>query len=315
LTGQLLSISPTSRFARGYLICILSTFLWSSTGVLIRYLTETYRLPPLVLALWRDIFVATGLFLLFAVIKPALLQAGRRHVRFLVVYGFVVALFNSMWTVSVSLNGAAVATVLAYSSAAFTAVLGWWFLKEKLSLGKIVAVSISMAGCIFVSGAYNPAAWQLNPLGIATGLLSGLLFAAYSLMGRVSANRGINPWTALAYSFGIAAVFIFGFNLAGDWLAQKPLLSNLFWLGSSLPGWGVLLFLALGPTVGGFGLYTVSLGYLPASVANLIATLEPILTAILAYLFLGEMLTVPQLIGGGLIFFSVILLRLVEDKA
>ena len=117
---------------------------------------------------------------------------------------------------------------------------------------------------------------------------------------------------ALACSFAVAAVTIFGFNLAGNLLMGKALLADLLWLGASLPGWGVLLFLALGPTVGGFGLYTVSLGYLPASVANLIATLEPALTAGLAYLVLGEVLNPVQLLGSGLIIASVILLRMIS---
>ncbi len=282
--------------------------------MLIRYLTETYRLPPLVLAFWRDVFLSFSLLSLYALLRPALLRVGKHNFRFLVAYGFVLAIFNSLWTISVALNGAAVSTVLAYSSGAFTAVLGRWLLKEKLGLGKVLAVSLSLLGCVFVSGAYNPAAWQLNPLGILTGLLSGISFAAYSLMGRVSAGRSINPWSALAYSFSGAAIFLFAFNLGGNLLAGKALFADLLWLGSQAVGWGVLLVLALGPTAGGFGLYTVALGYLPASVANLIATLEPALTAGLAYLVLGEVLNTPQLFGGGLIIASVILLRLVEDR-
>ena len=298
-----------SRLSRGYAICILATFLWASTGVLIRYLTESFALPPLVLAFWRDAMLSLGLLGLFALARPQLLQIGKQNLRFMAVYGFVVAVFNSLWTVSVSLNGAAVATVLAYSSAAFTALLGRWLLKERLDAGKAAAVSLSLLGCVLVSGAFDPAAWRLNPAGILTGLASGMLFASYSLMGRVSAGRGIHPWSALAYSFFGAAVFLLGFNLGGDLLAGKPLLGELGWLGSQWTGWGVLLFLALVPTAGGFGLYTVSLGYLPASVANLIATLEPALTAGLAYLALGEVLNSVQLLGSGLIIASVILLR------
>ena len=89
---------------------------------------------------------------------------------------------------------------------------------------------------------------------------------------------------------------------------------HLLWLGDSTDGWGVLALLAVGPTIGGFGLYTVSLTYLPASVANLIATLEPAMTAILAYFFLGEQLNSPQLAGSGLILAGVVLLRILEER-
>ena len=55
------------------------------------------------------------------------------------------------------------------------------------------------------------------------------------------------------------------------------------------------------PTLMGYGLYNTSLKYLPSSVANLVVTIEPLLTAIFAYFLLGEMLTPVQLIGGALV--------------
>jgi len=75
-----------------------------------------------------------------------------------------------------------------------------------------------------------------------------------------------------------------------------------------------LFVLAAGPTAAGFGLYNMSLGYLPSCVANLVVTLEPLLTAVVAYALLGESLTGSQLGGGGLILGAVALLRLGETR-
>jgi len=304
-----------SRLTRGYLICVTATVFWSTTAIFIRYLTETYHLPPLVLAFWRDLSLAIALGLVFALFNPLRLHLEKRHWGFMVLYGLVLSFFNSLWTVSVALNGAAVSTVLAYSSAAFTAVLGWWFLSESLGPMKILAVTLSLLGCIFVSGAYDLAAWGVNPLGIITGLASGMLFAVYNLMGKTSSERKINPWTVLVYAFGIAAIFLFCFTRISAWLPAGVGSTNLFWLGDAWLGWIVLITLAVGPTVGGFGLYTVSLGYLPASVANVIATLEPVMTAILAFFLLGEHFTPPQWIGSLLIIAGVIVLRISEGRA
>jgi drug/metabolite transporter (DMT)-like permease len=195
----------------------------------------------------------------------------------LIGYGLLLAVFNSMWTLSVALNGAAVATVLAYCSTAFTALLGWWLLKERLNWAKILAVILCLGGCVLVSEAIDPAAWRTNLIGILTGVLSGLCYAIYSLMGRTASQRGLNPWTTLIYTFGFAAIFLLGVNLIPDnpipGTAGSP--GDIFWLGDALAGWGVLILLAAVPTVMGFGLYNVSLSYLPSSVVNLIATLEP----------------------------------------
>jgi drug/metabolite transporter (DMT)-like permease len=311
-------VKSSSRLTQGYLICILGTLIWSFTAIFIRYLTENYHMPPLVLAFWRDLLVFSALGGFFIIFSPSRLRFAKGNLGFLILYGLVLSVFNSLWTVSVALNGAAVSTVLAYSSAAFTAVLGWRVFGERLGAVKIIAVSLSLLGCVFVSGAYSPAAWGLNPLGIITGLLSGLAFAGYSLMGKAASERRIYPWTTLLYTFGFAACFLLAYNLLQGLLPASigggaP--ANLLWLGTAWTGWLVLVALAVGPTVGGYGLYTVSLTYLPASVANLIATLEPAMTASLAYILLGERLSVPQLIGSALIIGGVIVLRLSEGSA
>ena len=87
-------------------------------------------------------------------------------------------------------------------------------------------------------------------------------------------------------------------------------LSELLWLGSALDGWAILFLLAAGPTLTGFGLYNVSLTYLPSSVVNLIVTLEPAITAVIAYFLLGELLTGAQIGGGVMILMGVVFLRL-----
>ena len=57
------------RLTRGYLICITGTVLWSSTAIFIRYLTETYAIPALVLAFWRDLTLALTLGLFFLIFR------------------------------------------------------------------------------------------------------------------------------------------------------------------------------------------------------------------------------------------------------
>ena len=310
-----------SALTKGYAICITGTVLWSSTAVFIRYLTENFHLPPLVLAFWRDLILAIALVAAFALFKPARLKIERRNLGFLLLYGLVLSLFNSTWTISVALNGAAVSTVLAYSSAAFTAVFGWRLFGERLGVVKILAVTLSMLGCVFVAGAYDPQTWQLNLVGVITGLSSGLAFAIYSLFGKAAWQRGIDSWTTLVYAFAFAAGFLLLYNLGADWLPAGSASTNLLYLNtapnaaaSAAMGWLVLIALALGPTVAGYGLYTASLTYLPVSVANIIATFEPAMTAVLAYFFLGELFTTPQWAGSILIALGIIILHLWEGR-
>jgi len=305
-----------SALTRGYMIALVSAVILSTTAIFIRYLTQTYALPALVLACWRDFMVVLTLLLVLGIFRPALLKAGRRHLPYLAGYGLVLALFNSTWTLAVTLDGAAVATVLAYTSGAFTALLGWWLLKERLDAVKLGVVALSLAGCVLVAGALDPAVWSANPWGILTGVFSGLMYAVYSLMGRSASQRGLDPWTTLLYTFGVAAVVLLVVNLVpGGPLpgsAARP--SDFLWLGGSLAGWGVLFLLAAGPTLLGYGLYNVSLTYLPSSVANLIVTLEPAFTTVIAYFVLSERLDALQLLGSALILAGVFILRVHEGR-
>ena len=305
---------PSSR--RGFVIAFVGTAIWSTTAIFIGYLTDRFHMPPLALAFWRDLFVSGALFGAFALAARPLLRLGRKDLVFFVLYGLVLSVFNALWTISITLNGAAVATVLVYSSPAFTALVGWRLWGERLDALKIGAVVLCIAGCVFVSGAYDRAAWQVNPLGIVIGLLPGVAFAAYSLLGKASSQRGVNPWTATLYTFAFAAAFLLLVQRPGTllWLS-RPLAAGAGGWCDALLGWGVLVLLAVGPTIGGYGLYTVSLTMLPAATANLIVTLEPAMTAVLAFIFLGERLAPLQLMGGGLILAGVVLLRVSERAA
>ena len=270
-------------------------------------------MPPLVLAFWRALILSGALFGVMAVVAPRLLHLGRRHVPFLVAYGFSLGVFNALWTASVALNGAAVGAVLNHSAPAFTALVGWRLWGERLNPLKIGAIVVCIVGVAFTSGAYDLAAWQVNPIGVAVGLATGAGFAAYSLLGEQSSRRGINPWTATLYSFAFGAVFLLFLQRPSTilWLSRPLAAGPDGWRDAAL-GWGTLVLLAVGPTLTGYGLYTVGLTHLPASTASLIATLEPVITGICALAILGERPTPPQLWGAGLILTGVVLLRLSE---
>lgn len=302
--------------ARGYAVGLVSAAVLSLTAIFIRYLTQTYHLPSLVLAFWRDTFVTLTLLPVLGLLRPRLLEIRRQDLFYLVGYGLVLATFNTLWTLSVALSGATISTVLVYSSAAFTALLGWWFLRERLHWAKGLAIVLSLTGCVLVSGAWAPAAWDTQIVGILSGVLSGLCYAVYSLMGRSASQRGLNPWTTLLYTFAFAALFLLiGNLLPGGWIpgaAQRP--GELLWLGSAAAGWIILFLLAAGPTVIGFGLYNVSLVYLPSSVANLVSSLEPAFTAVIAYLLLHERLGGTEMIGSLIILSGVVVLRLGENR-
>jgi drug/metabolite transporter (DMT)-like permease len=306
--------APAANPGRGFAAALAAAAILSTTAVLIRQLSVVYHLPALVLAFWRDAFVVCTLAPLLGIWRRDLLRVPRAALPYLAAYGLVLALFNVLWTLSVTANGAAVGTVLVYCSGAFTVLLGRLLLKERLTPAKLLASGLSLGGCALVSGALRAGAWRVNLVGILAGVLSGLAYAGYSLMGRSAAQRGLSPWTTLLYIFGFGSGFLFLFNLPPGGLlpGAARCWADFLWLGGSAQGWGLLFLLAAGPTVAGFGLYLVSLAHLPSSVANLVVSLEPAFTTLFAYLFLAERLGRAQAGGGLLILTGVVALRVCD---
>lgn len=308
--------SPAST-TKGFLLVLGSAAILSVTAVLIRILTIDYEMPALVLAFWRDAIVSGSLALVLLFFNRRIFRVSRRNLLYLIIYGFSLSLFNSIWTTSVVLNGAAVGTILIYCSGAFSVGLGYLFLKEPLTILKILAVVLSLAGCVFVANAHQASAWQSNTFGIIVGIGSGLLYACYSLLGKSAVNRGLNPWTTLLYSFGFAAVFLLIYNLLPfkvfPGTAETP--AELFMLGRQWQGWGYLVALAAGPTLVGFGLMNMSLVYLASSVSNLVLAVEPVFTAIIAHFWLGESYTWVQIFGSILILISIVVLSRDQTKS
>src|SRR5690348_9125109 len=107
-----------TNLTRGYTVALVASATLATTAIFIRYLTQTYQLPALVLAFWRQVFVALSLLPVLLALQRWRMPRG--HWGYLVLYGLVLAVFNGSWTLSVALNGAAIATILVYSSTAFT---------------------------------------------------------------------------------------------------------------------------------------------------------------------------------------------------
>jgi DME family drug/metabolite transporter len=285
---------------RGYVIVLSGTVIWALTGIVIKILLTQYALAPLTMAFWRVLIVAAFMFVALAVADARGVRVARRDVGWLLLYGIVgIGVHQIVWISSVQYNGAAVATVIIYTAPALVALVAARFLGERLTRVKLLALALTLTGCALVARVYDARHIELNALGLAMGLGSACTFATYSLVGRVVTQR-YSAWVALFYAFFFGALFLLPLSVAFGQVVPPHF---------ALDGWGWLIFLALVPTLGGFGAYTLGLSYLPASIASLLAAFEPVTTAILAYIIFGEMLEPPQLVGAGMILASVILLR------
>jgi len=83
---------------------------------------------------------------------------------------------------------------------------------------------------------------------------------------------------------------------------------NILWVGWQNPlAWAFLLYSALGPGTVADILQTQGQKSVSATEANILLSLEPVFTALCAFLVLGETTSVMENIGGGLILMAALI--------
>jgi drug/metabolite transporter (DMT)-like permease len=155
------------------------------------------------------------------------------------------------------------------------------------------AVGLSVAGCFLVVRAYD--AGDLDGLGLLAAAGSAVTFAIY-MVGSERAGHRLEPVTTLFWVFGFATVF---WALATPWWSFP-------WdgLGSARNvAFGVALIVA--GTLIPFTCIVAALRHIPAPRAAVVATLEPALAAVFAWIVLGESLAAVQIAGGAVVLTAV----------
>jgi drug/metabolite transporter (DMT)-like permease len=270
-----------------------------------------YATPGLTLALWRDLLIALvcgGGLLAF---RPSLLHIGRRAVGHLALTGMVsIGIYHALWLWSVTLNGAAIAVVLIYTYPAFVTLGAWALFREPIKKVHLAALALALAGCALVVRAYDPAILRISWLGAMVGLLTALTHTVYVLVGQRNAPS-ISPWVTLAYTMTFGSLTLLALALAADQLA--PMTRSYIWAIETPAAWAILAIIAIGPTLGGYALFTLSLRHIPGKVAGLISVIEAPVATLIAVTLLGERLEALQIAGMGMILVAVVLPRLVAQ--
>lgn len=295
------------RRLNGYLISLVAAVSWAGTSPGISYLVRA-GVPSLAIALWRDVFVALAIFALLGVFRPAALRLDRPTFRAMAIAGAVsIGLYHILWVLSVKLNGPPLAVVLVYTYNGWVALGARFFFKEPLRRNQVFALLLSLAGLVLAVQAYDPAVWRTSGLGILIGVASAIVQAVYVLANQRFIKNAVNPLASLGYQMAFGALAIFSVALVFD-PGQITAISN--------PNhWLLLVFLGIGPTLGGYGFFNLAMRYIPGKIAGLITVLEVPVAALLTYLLFGESLNLPQYAGMLLVLIASVLANLGPGEA
>ena len=203
--------------------------------------------------------------------------------------GLAGAMITFIWSIT---NTSAAITLLCLASMPFiTALLGFLFLKEQISLNVWIAIFIATVGIIIMSFGYNE---QNSLLGLILGLVSAVGFSVFSVSLRW--RKETPKFTTVA----IAGLFCFLVSLVVLYFKGLNFLSS---------GKNESLFAVHGTLVClGMILYTIASKNIPAAELTLLSLTEVIggiFWVWLPWLGINEIPTTNTIIGGFLIFLSI----------
>lgn len=294
---------PLSERLVGILMVVAATLCWSTSGIFINLITRSSGISAEGLAFWRDLTTSLLLLLGILLVNPKLLRVKRQDIPWLVGMGAIsIGAFHIMWNKSVVILGASLATVVQCNAPVFVTVMAWFLFQEVITTRKIIAVALAAAGTVLVSGVNFAGEWKIAPLGLIIALGSAITYGTLSLFGK-KLSGDYNSWTIMFYIFSIGTVTLFLYQLGQP--APWP-------QGSGVIPWFIGFVLI--STIIGFGLYTMALRKLPASVASITATTEILFASFMGYIFLQERMDALQVVGALLIISGVILVTLAKEK-
>jgi drug/metabolite transporter (DMT)-like permease len=192
---------------------------------------------------------------------------------------------------------ASLLSLLLYTFPAIVAAAAVGLGRERLDERRLAALGLSLGGLVLVVA--GAGAGALDPLGTALGLGAALVYSAYILVSDGIVGRMGPRVLAALVCTGAAASLTAGSALLGE-LRPGEL---------TVAGWGWLGCLALVSTVGSISLFFAGLRRVGPTTASILATVEPLVTVLLAFLAFGEMLGVVQVVGGALVLAAMLVLN------
>lgn len=184
------------------------------------------------------------------------------------------------------------ASLLLYLYPAFVTLGAIVFLREKMTRPKVVALLAALLGSILIIGPVVGLGW----VSILYGVGTALFYATYLLVGKrvtaevppVASTLIVIATAAVAYGIGS---FFTGLDKA-----------------SSTEGWIGVVGLAIVATVIAIGALLGGLERVSAVEASSLSALEPLVSAIIAVLFLGQELRAGHVFGGLCVIAAVLVL-------
>lgn len=282
---------------------IVAGVLWGCTGMLVRQINAA-GFSSMEVALWRILTSAIIVAVVIFVKDKSLFKFKLKDIWVFLGSGIVsLAFFSICYFQNIITTSMAIACTMLYTSPVFVVLFSAVLFKEKITVRKVVAIVLTLVGCLFVTGAIS-GSLVLPAKGIVLGICSGLGYALYSIFGRYGLEKGYDSFTITFYTFVFAALAMMVPANIGGMFVKLSRLDNV--VSMIL----IILVTAVISAVLPYMFYTLGLRGVENGKASILVAVEPVVASIVGVVVFKDEVSVVSLVGIVLVLASIVLLSL-----
>ena len=257
--------------------------------------------PALAIACWRVALASIFYFGVSAKTSgPIYKLFSKTQFMLALLAGAALALHFMSWITSLRYTSVASSVVLVATSPIWVALGSFIFLREKPRPLLLIGILLAIGGSCIISGSdFSLDPQRMN--GNILAVLGAVFVAIYLLIGR-RLRAGLDTFPYVAVVYGSAALF----TLIVVFVTNTPL-----W-GFDAKTYALLLAVVVFPQIIGHTSFNWALKYFSAAIVAVVTLGEPIGASILAWIILGEKISLLQFLGG-IVALAGLFLALIGD--
>ncbi|WP_426133288.1 DMT family transporter [Pseudomonas sp. PWP3-1b2] len=278
------------------------TMIWGATFVAGRYLATDVE--PLLAATLRFVLASVALLVFMAIARIRLVRPSVAQLVQLAMLGFFgIYFYNLCFFYGLQYINASRASLIVALNPAVIGLASWVLFKERLGPAKLLGIALCLGGAGAVIVSRNPALLD----GAANAWIGDLLifgcvvgWGVYSLFSP-GLNRELGALQTVTWSI------LLGTLMLAATTAFSGRLTVAVVQAIQLPQWLSLLYLGVVGSALAYILWYDGIRHIGATRAGVFIALNPLTAVICGAMLLGEQLTLPMLLGGGVILLGIYL--------
>ena len=290
MTGRFHLLSPRNQ---GRILAFLGAVSWSLSGVIVKapvFASMPEDIRSVHLAFWRGLFVVI-LFL------PSIRRAKWHWLLVPLCISFIG--MSVCYMTSLVKTTAATTLWLQNMAPVWVALFSIFLFKEKLRRHDYLPLGLCVAGVLFILSFQLSQPGNDNVFALGCAIVSGVFYAMVLCLMRCLRELD-SIWMVFACSFATAIVFL-----------PVVVINGYVPTWGQLLGMGVLAITSFGIP---YSLFAKALRRIPSNEGVVIALSEPVLAPVWVYLLWRQPEQWYTLVGGAIIFASLVLQCMVKDE-